>query len=561
MVKKLLLLLFALNCMVGFAQKFSFVDAEGCSYSFRVTSTENHEVALVSASNKKHAKLEIPGTVTNKGVEYSVTSVRSESLKGCDTKLRVLSFPNTVKEIEGFLFGSAMKLMGGFASVFKAGLGSAISGADNSSPMSIVTLKSLRIPSSVSNIGMNAFATSLSSSGNKPLKAHIDELPDIIVPNTAEGYGLQQSAVAEYWDSHNAEMLSPVIGASASIEMLQNHIKNMSPRQRKSTLNMFESNSQFAGLFMQSFEAAGFTREDVIDMLNGEEVTPKITAAQPSVPTVPIVQTPKTLPAIQLISDVDKNIPQSTKENENTFVVIIANEQYQEEVPVEFAANDGAAFKMYCHQVLGVPEENIHIRQNATLNNMLSEFDWLNMVASAFAGEARIILYYAGHGIPDEATGNGYLLPVDGIGRNLRTGYSLSELYKQLGVLPAKSITVFMDACFSGSKRGEGMLSAARGIAIKVKPQKPQGKVLVLSASQADETAYPYKDKQHGLFTYYLLKKLQESGGNCTMEELSDYVKIQVGRRSVVMNQKSQTPSIGVSPSLGDTWKTLKLNE
>jgi len=50
MVKKLLLLLFALNCMVGFAQKFSFVDAEGCSYSFRVTSTENHEVALVSAS-------------------------------------------------------------------------------------------------------------------------------------------------------------------------------------------------------------------------------------------------------------------------------------------------------------------------------------------------------------------------------------------------------------------------------------------------------------------------------------------------------------------------------
>lgn len=69
MVKKLLLLLFALNCMVGFAQKFSFVDAEGCSYSFRVTSTENHEVALVSASNKKHAKLEIPGTVTNKGVE------------------------------------------------------------------------------------------------------------------------------------------------------------------------------------------------------------------------------------------------------------------------------------------------------------------------------------------------------------------------------------------------------------------------------------------------------------------------------------------------------------
>ena len=76
----------------------------------------------------------------------------------------------------------------------------------------------------------------------------------------------------------------------------------------------------------------------------------------------------------------------------------------------------------------------------------------------------------------------------------------------------------------------------------------------------SDETAYPYKEKQHGLFTYYLLKKLQESRGDCTMQELSDYVKTQVSRRSVILNQKSQTPSIGSSTALGDAWKDLKLN-
>jgi hypothetical protein len=55
------------------------------------------------------------------------------------------------------------------------------------------------------------------------------------------------------------------------------------------------------------------------------------------------------------------------------------------------------------------------------------------------------------------------------------------------------------------------MLASARGVAIKVKEEKPQGNLVVVSASQGDETAYPYNEKRHGLFTYYLLEKLQES--------------------------------------------------
>ena len=258
-------------------------------------------------------------------------------------------------------------------------------------------------------------------------------------------------------------------------------------------------------------------------------------------------------------SDVDTDIPTVGGDNNSTFAVIIANENYQEEVKVDYALNDGEMFKQYCIKVLGLPEKNIHIRKDATLNNLKAEMSWLKQVAEAYGGEARIIVFYAGHGVPDEKSGTSYLLPVDGKGTMLDTGYSLQQFYKQLGDMPSSGVTVFMDACFSGSKRGNGMLASARGIAIKAKPQAPQGKMVVFSAAQGDETAYPYKEKEHGLFTYYLLKKLKETRGNVSLEELGKYVTEQVKRESIVSNGKSQTPSVSTSAAVGNTWKSLKL--
>lgn len=258
-------------------------------------------------------------------------------------------------------------------------------------------------------------------------------------------------------------------------------------------------------------------------------------------------------------SDVDKDIPVTSDVQENTFAVIIANEDYQEEAPVEYACNDGEAFKDYCIKTLGLPEKNIHLKINATLNNFISEVDWMKQISGAFGQDARFIFYYAGHGIPDEATGDAYLLPIDGKGTSVASGYSLKRLYKEFSEFASESVAVFMDACFSGSQRGDGMMASARGVAIKSKSEVPLGKVFVLSAAQGDETAYPYKEKKHGLFTYYLLKKLQMTKGKTSLDELSEFVKTSVARKSLVENGKSQTPSVYVSAGLQDTWKKIKL--
>jgi hypothetical protein len=68
-----------------------------------------------------------------------------------------------------------------------------------------------------------------------------------------------------------------------------------------------------------------------------------------------------------------------------------------------------------------------------------------------------------------------------------------------------------------------------------------------------------YRDKQHGFFTYFLLKKLKESRGEATYQELFDYVQRSVGKESGLIS-KPQTPEVQVSPSVREVWKKWRVN-
>ena len=254
----------------------------------------------------------------------------------------------------------------------------------------------------------------------------------------------------------------------------------------------------------------------------------------------------------------DSDIPVVNQVNRSTFAVIIANEDYQDEVKVDYARNDGEVFRKYCNMTLGLPEKNIHFVANATYAKLIGELDWLRQVCDAYKGEASVIFYYAGHGIPDEMSGSSYLLPIDGSSRLIRTCLSIAELYDLLGNLPTKKVTVLIDACFSGAKRNGGMMTSARGVAIKAKSASPKGRMVILSAAQGDETAYKFEEARHGLFTYFLLKKLKTTKGKVTLGELSSYIQNEVRRYSIVENGKSQTPTLQVSEKLRPSWQSLE---
>lgn len=262
------------------------------------------------------------------------------------------------------------------------------------------------------------------------------------------------------------------------------------------------------------------------------------------------------------VSDVDENIPQTKTVNDKTFVVIFANERYNYEADVPFASADGESFRNYCIRTLGIPEDCINFHADATINNMRMAMKRLSQLCEVYESEEpRVIFYYSGHGIPDEQSRTAYLLPVDADGADPQTtGYSLAELYRQLGELPAHSVTVFLDACFSGATREGGMIAEAHGVAIKPRDAVPEsGNVVVFAASQGDETAQIYSAQGHGMFTYFLLKKLQASRGASSLGELAEYLVREVQREALKKNNKMQTPSVTVSPAMDEAWRTVRL--
>lgn len=259
------------------------------------------------------------------------------------------------------------------------------------------------------------------------------------------------------------------------------------------------------------------------------------------------------------VPDVDIDIPVNRINNIDTYCIIIANENYSDIPNVDYARRDGEIFYEYCLKTLGIPEKHIKTFYDATYTTLKRAVNWMETTADVAGRRAKLLLYYAGHGMPGEKDQMAYLIPTDGIPQDMTTCYKLSELYSRLGKINAQSITVFMDACFCGMKRGEDKpLLSARGVAIEVKNEVLSGNTIVFSAASGDETAMAYKEKKHGLFTYFLLEKLRETEGKISFGELFESVSSAVKKNSWLENEKLQSPSVNVSQNMMNTWKELQ---
>lgn len=258
-------------------------------------------------------------------------------------------------------------------------------------------------------------------------------------------------------------------------------------------------------------------------------------------------------------SDVDVNIPRTNKTAPSTLALVIANENYQNAPKVQSALHDGERFAQYCNETLGIPKNNITILKDATYGNMMGAMEHIKNTVKSFGGDADVIVYYAGHGMPDEKSSDAYLMPADGIPTIFATNYKLEKFYTDLGETDAKSIMVFLDACFSGSDRSGEAVVKGRAVGYKPREASPRGNMFVLTATSGKEIALPYTEKNHGLFTYYLLKKLQESKGDVTLQQLAEYVTQSVSQQSNLINKKPQTPTVSTSGAMVQNWKKKKM--
>ncbi len=266
-----------------------------------------------------------------------------------------------------------------------------------------------------------------------------------------------------------------------------------------------------------------------------------------------------------LSSEVDKNIPVNRTKHPYRYALIIGNEDYTRyqrglntETNVEFARNDASIFRNYAVKTLGVNEMNAYLLKDATSGEICQKIDLISKLASKSGEQAEIIFYYAGHGLPDEQTRAPYLIPVDVSGTNLDAAVKLEDIYKKFAESGAGKVTVFLDACFSGGGRDAGLL-AARSVKVKPKDNLIQGNLVVFTASSGEQSALPFEGEQHGMFTYYLLKKIKDTQGDITYGELSDYIMKNVSLESLRINQKEQDPTVNISPNVESSWQNWNL--
>ena len=260
-------------------------------------------------------------------------------------------------------------------------------------------------------------------------------------------------------------------------------------------------------------------------------------------------------------SELMEGIPVGAQ-NEHRYALIFGNEDYSSrlgansEINVPYAVNDAYVFREYCIRTFGVPDKQIKLIANATAGQLAEGLDWLiNMAATD--PEAELIFYFSGHGNPDEATKEPYLLPTDITGKNVRLGLSLPELYRRLAEHPIKGAYVFLDACFSGGHKSAAPLVAQKGVRVVPKAGLPQGKTISFSSSSGEQTSSVFHEKKHGYYTYYLLKVLRDAKGDINLKDLFKKTHDEVARATAI-GGKPQEPQHMVAP-LFTNWADIML--
>lgn len=247
-----------------------------------------------------------------------------------------------------------------------------------------------------------------------------------------------------------------------------------------------------------------------------------------------------------VVNDIDA-VPRFTRAfGEADIAIIIGVEEYKSLPPVEFATNDAELMRRYVEQ-LGFAPRNTRFLVNGDATESAIRVAVERWAVNVTTPESRVLFFYSGHGAPEPDKGDAYLVPYDGDPQYLGdTAYSLQRLYDNLGKLPAREVIVVIDACFSGSGPRSVLAKGVRSIALRKKEIRP-AHIAIISATQDQQVATSFPEKEHGLFTYQFLKALYS--GKKEINEIFAYVKLRVADEARRQNA-SQDPRLQLPESV-----------
>lgn len=241
----------------------------------------------------------------------------------------------------------------------------------------------------------------------------------------------------------------------------------------------------------------------------------------------------------------------------NRYAIVVGIEQYRERIPkADFAVQDAKDVAQFLTAQGGYREENVIVRLNeqATKSDMEKYFEaWLKNNVDA---NSSLVIYFSGHGAPQAATGDAYLVPYDGDPAFIeQTGYPLKRLYDTLDKLPTRNVIVMLDSCFSGAGGRSVLAKGARPMVLTAEGIASSTKAVVLAATSGSHISLADQEKGHGLFTYYALQGMggeadANGDGTIDVQELFEYLKPQVQRIARRTYNTEQVPQLIIPAAL-----------
>ena len=202
--------------------------------------------------------------------------------------------------------------------------------------------------------------------------------------------------------------------------------------------------------------------------------------------------------------------------NPHGIAVIVGNNDYEHTEDVTFAHRDAEAFGRYVVEILGFDPGRVLYLKDAKKMELETMFGipgynrgeiWKRLDEE---GRSDVVVFYSGHGVPGLQDRRGYLVPVNAQPDSAElTGYSLDVLWENLAKLKARSVAVYVDACFSGESAAGTLFKGTSAVRVQAPlPEEGDGRMTLLTAASGKQVALWDQQAKHGLFTKHLLDGL-----------------------------------------------------
>ncbi len=220
-----------------------------------------------------------------------------------------------------------------------------------------------------------------------------------------------------------------------------------------------------------------------------------------------------------------KELPAKAKR----FALVIGIDQYNDPQinKLDGAANDAKAIAEALVTYSGFPQDQVILLTNnqpqssqPTKNTILRKLS--NLTEVAVPKDGLLLLFFAGHGI--EKKGQAFLLPSDAeLSGDVKlleaTAINVKTVYDWIQDSGIQQIMLILDACRNNPEMGRGeeseklTKSYTKNFDFDTKNSDISAFV-TLYASELGQTAYEYKEKKHGYFTWSLIEAMKGGAAN-----------------------------------------------